>query len=1703
MTIYGQGFGAKKGRSRVCFGADCQTGTEADYTFPEVCSDSVWSDSQVIIKVPRGLSDGQYLLSMELEHWSATINTADLNPARFTVDSNLPLAPSLCRIVPTMGPNLTPVRLWGEYFDPPDSESRISFYLNNINSWNDVPRTIYRWETDPEIETDIAETQVHVNAVTGPVNVGKTGAGFGNGMNFVVGVCSADTDCGEGRICCPQETFNFGRCVFLEEECYLDNPNSVYEWDFSTEHRNGTSTSCRGFATASACLQQTMCPNAPGSCQTDEARNLGACGDAECGTRYPLCAASGCTYDEAAGRCVLDGAACDSYSADILLGYTARCRTAGPSSVWQIENVFGSCPENTYIDPYNRNCTVGTPAFPEYCQTCPAGSSCEDGQCLVGSRLCPAGSSCDAAEGVCRSVSQSCECCCRLDTDLGSDPTQEQLNAQDCCAGTLCEPIGCAQSPAGCDPASDPDCGYGKCTHCRVELDGDRSTVTADEQTASDEACNCRGTNRTCVIFDDEVPPNGIEDETGYCDDRHRCNQIAGDPADMCLPDPNGCDPDEVCGPDCYCYERQRCDSTPQDLNCDPLDDMCNNIALYPYIQFCSTTPPTECLCDLVYCDSTPGDDDCSADDNICTQLDPQAWCDIESCICREPVRCSRSTDPAVCDPSPAVCPDDMPFCDINTCYCTDSPPPLGEECLEIESTFECDMSRCEPFTCLQNDGSPGVFAQDCGVCCCDPVIPLGETVSPGTTLCQQVDPDLECLPDKDGCSGPARGLCCGCTQDIECGNEETTGCGYDTCCHPRPEVTSVFPIDEQEGICRNPLITAEFSENMDLGSFTGHVHLIGYYGTDHCPEGTTYLAKGDLRNSLIASDPLGAAVMRFADGILPAALAYEPIDPAGNYCAVPTLTDGYNDPAGAGILEVAPRIMLDPLRIYYMVLEGQDRGRGVAGIRSIWGVGLRGNDAERISAVTYTNSEIWSFTTGSEICRLTDVRVDPNNYMFQTYADDYDVGNLGSPECQRDDIGDDSGPTHGVVNDIYHRCFDMLNDRDKAFHARASSTQGQPIAPIPGFYAWTWSWNSDNTEIVTVSQIGSSSHAVAEARNVDDNRTYIHAVATISEDNVFTPSTRGERTVGDALITVFLCENPWPTRDASGSWLPWVDDLNNCSVRYNPFVCPSYNFDLYYCRDQGVRGTSDDLPVLRVDSSAAAAISNNPETYDWYPRILSSSTRSNVLKEYLFFQEEAPSSRDAEVRLIDQGDGARVYAEWDEMLAPNNQPAASYKIYIGTSPRNYTQSYTTTNRYYLLTGLTHGRTIYAAVTALSASAAESEYSAEASITPYDITPPAIPRNFVAAAIATGTVRVSWTANTDDTSSYTVYYGSNPGIYGMRQNVGRSTNAVISVSSTTAVYYFTVTATDVHRNESGYAQEIAIVPIPGGAIMSVTFVNEGFESGLPGDVPAGWNRIYQTHSMAGIDNTASYLGGRSLRFQRDPNQQYPGLCSQDACDPEDPIAGDNQHIPGCIWEGGRCRFDTLDNAHIGAAVPIYYNPGDSLSWGNTNHTMFAAVSRELGTMDWQIGETYRVSFYYRGRTDTDIAVRIGYMSGWETQCVPFATSFSREACRRYTGNALDYPDCPLDANACCLHAPVQQRCYSSEALQAVTAGNYDSGPYNGWYFYSDSFTYTSDLDQLRDGSNIRHNQIEILMEYGTTGAGSDFRIDNLVVAAQN
>lgn len=1375
VTISGSGFGNKKGASKVFF-----NGVEADYSFPAICADSVWSDNQIIVKVPAGGTDG--LISVKAGS-AAAVTTAALTPSDFDVNAALPLRPSLCKIKPIMGPNNTNILLYGEYFGNFDVDSKVRFQLNK----DQTGAAITNWTAPALPDANEIKTKVHEDAVSGLVRVVKDPAPgkVGNGLNFLVGSCTKDTDCGAAGtgVCCPISSYKSGQCASDDpglggndngttnvDDCYIAISSSVFEWDFTTKTLaglgepcyaspaltpscsplsdpceagltcnpstcvcEGTFSSCSGYS-LKACSDSIFCPNSPGQCSPYAGGaniDKGPCGDDAC--NVGACTTPACTYNNTLNKCIdLTQPACSlaSTTKDVLgKTITATCVNYGGANRWRI-STSASCPPGGWEKIPGNQCILTT----ETCSLCASGFTCLDnggaGVCGINQSICPGGSTCNASNRCEKADSASCDCCCRIG-EVG-----------DCCYGLTCA------GTCGNDTTNDGT-GFGECSGCRIDSNGD-GTINAAEQVLSDNACNCTGTSGKYCATGEGSDINGDGFPDGVCKD---CGSLAGTA-------------------ECSSHSTTCC-----------VDNMNSN-----------------------ECRGGAGDSGLDVPDGLI------GYCSYyNGCI------------GPVCDPSTAALTgpyNSIPACDM---ACSSMPGGWGVSCKQegVATTTACDLTKCS-LECLNSPFAPLTPPNKCGICCCNPAAALDQ--------CEAVNPILSCTPNKGACSGADRGMCCGCSLDSDCGNPDGLGCGFDACCVARPKVVETSPADNDTDVCRNVMIKAEFDSLMNIPSFSKNVIVVGDYGNGICPAGTEYILakKVEKERGVVATVLSGPAkfIKKVISLVSPKAKAL-----TNTFCAVKGSVSGKNSSIdgvnnNVSTLSFTPSDVLDAKITYYVIIKGDSNtgdeiNEGVmhyyevsmkdGGWQDIDGGGITASDRTFNGVEFY--GEVFKFTTmddqGSDsgICRIDHVKVSPASYLFQTTSDDINE----------------------VDNNLNDNSFDSRKDNDKLFTAEAISDAGYALAKIAEVYTWTWAWSSGDTTIVNKDKVNpyapTDDKQLFEAQpGITDGNTTINATANVTGSVALLPS---EQHTGTARVWVFMCENPWPPITSEGLWEPWSDRLicsgggntfglcpigslsgascasgsgtcqTNCQAFANTSGCFDTNYEIYYCRDAGGEGTADDLPAILSDDTV----------------IRGSSTVENVLKEFFFLREILPDiSGGIGLSLADisSSTAGAVTASWSPVAG-----ATGYKLYYGASSGNYSNYIDVGNKTtYNIYNLSITQPYYFTVTAYDSQDAESKYSVEVFIDLADTVAPQAPTGLNLEKACDGKAIISWNANTSDTTGYKVYYGATQsGSYGASTDVKNATGVTLNGLNNGIKYYLAVRAYDKSGNESFFSDEVSFTTI--------------------------------------------------------------------------------------------------------------------------------------------------------------------------------------------------------------------------------------------------------------------------------------------------
>jgi len=1398
VTINGGGFGSTKGL--VYFGD--LGGAEASFDFPPICADSIWSDKQVIVKVPTSLTNGNYKITMKIGTWPA-IDTSSIQPAvDFKFDKALPLKPSLCKIDPIIGRVSSRVSLYGEYFGAKKSAS-IRFQTDKNQTGNNLGF----WAI--ENKAFKATTTVPVGAISGAVRIIQADKACGAGgicaanencvggkcqrqsnpVNFTVGICQQAADCGgSGNLCCSAGTPYSGQCktgTVEQEACFPEVNSCVYEWNFSTAGKPSDCASdqekCNKPAGSYGAAEKSYNCCAKGSCNT----YTGKCDDCLSASKPDKCGDGSCC---SAGGCKGTPSTCTD--PESCAGYGDQCNNSYfcPNSPGQCSTYTGGRTDKTavigscdYSCNNFTNCQTGNCTYKPTLNKCAKNnSSCALPRIVnytIGSLTATSTADCLAYEGQDRWIINVKTSCPSGWTSISGGRCAENNSTCSVC-GTGFKCVKETETAAnGICLVDQPVCPSG--STCSNSAEYNNKCIATESASAGCECC-CRknNNNQDCCAplkcegaCGEETDPANTK--FGFCTG---CGSVGTTQAEH----NSACNCSGASGKFCM-------------INSANPTGICQDCSAISDAAVCSGQGIGTCCVDAMnnngcrggiapYGAENPG----SPDYNYCAYF-----------------QCQKTETTATC--SGPVASSTSPTYKTDNCDDKCKPPSqFGKTCYKVATSTEgtCDASICTDFNCLNEDGSGPTAPSACGTCCCDP------SATPDT--CKTVNSLLTCKPNQSPCSGEKRGLCCGCGKDSECGGDDTVGCGNDTCCQARPKVIDTLPAGGN--VCRNSLIQATFDTEMQVSTFSGNVIVAGDYGASQCPANTKYLTA--------AYKP--GLFVKFIDWLSGLPLINKIfINQAqaltGNFCAVLGTVSGYVQNNKTTVLEFKTQQVLDARRDYYVIIKGDSDITDAipSGVLSQSGIGLKPVDEITFNGVNF-KGKIWSFATKPEtaadkgVCLVNYVGLDPSGYLFNTVVND---------------PADDAG-----INDK------IIKDSDKIFSATAYYTANQPVVPIENVYNWRWDWSIDDKSVVKFKNgedaLDNNSEQTLIAQNVKEANTVVHAINTITQDQVNMSSAVGQVKENTAEVYVFLCSNPWPEYKTDGSWEPWREPAN-CTVP--SYGCSKTNFELYYCRDAGAAGTADDLPAILSDSAVIRG--QNLKCNDGTGNCLGKSKDDacsdgsgkcevDILKEFYFFREGLPIVAGINLATTTNSEimkGGKAGLVWQPITVPLSEVFDKYVIYYGTSAAtsSLTQSITaatngTLANPILVSNLTNGVTYYFAVTARYKSGAESDYSNKTSAVPADTWAPLTPQELNGTA-GEGKAIINWKPNADDTAIYKVYYGATSGSLGASVNLEKTKCSAgkceITISGLTAgvKYYFAVSALDFKINESNKSGEINLI----------------------------------------------------------------------------------------------------------------------------------------------------------------------------------------------------------------------------------------------------------------------------------------------------
>jgi len=434
-------------------------------------------------------------------------------------------------------------------------------------------------------------------------------------------------------------------------------------------------------------------------------------------------------------------------------------------------------------------------------------------------------------------------------------------------------------------------------------------------------------------------------------------------------------------------------------------------------------------------------------------------------------------------------------------------------------------------------------------------------------------------------------------------------GVASNSCCYIRPERVDQYPavnqgISDSNSVCRNTYLEVEFNHVMDTTSFTNNTYVVQGYEETLYPDFSCAEHGGEditlAMNTMLGISPdiapqgfwskVWHGIKTFFVKLFSRdAYAVEPnagLSGTITWCksdikldnaVFPVLDEDGETTASKAALYLNKA--LDENVYVAVMLEG-----GATKIRDTEGVGIR----KPFSG--YEGTDYWIFRTGSEICKIDHINVEPSGYLFRT------------PESQR------------------------------IFEAQViSNTGGQLIVPIPDVYYWEWAWHPQNNPIFN---IPSDNHPYTNV-TTKGVEGHLNAMgqAEVTVD-IFEENNQLGQKFNDLFdLTAFFCVNPWPHMDTS------IQGTTQATIDPGFFEEEQYHFSMLYCADDGNPLTiSDDLPlfdnILAVTNLADLGGGGDATTDTLLRYLLFSSTTEDVIGIQIF---DNPPKSDGSRQTLDE----------------------------------------------------------------------------------------------------------------------------------------------------------------------------------------------------------------------------------------------------------------------------------------------------------------------------------------------------------------------------------------------------------------------------------------------------------------------------------
>ena len=290
--------------------------------------------------------------------------------------------------------------------------------------------------------------------------------------------------------------------------------------------------------------------------------------------------------------------------------------------------------------------------------------------------------------------------------------------------------------------------------------------------------------------------------------------------------------------------------------------------------------------------------------------------------------------------------------------------------------------------------------------------------------------------------------------------------------------------------------------------------------------------------------------------------------------------------------------------------------------------------------------------------------------------------------------------------------------------------------------------------------------------------------------------------------------------------------------------VASATSYTLYYGTAAGVYGT----PVNPGNVTTYTLTGLNSSTA-YYIVVTASNATGEGAKSAEKSVVTLPDAPSAPLLTSATGGTASATISWNAL-----PEATGYKLYYGTSTGIYGSGRSVGNvTTYSLTGLVAGKTYYFAVTGVNTGGEGAKSNELSALT--------IPGTAsISLAGGKNQVKVSWGALASATS-YTIYYGTAPGVYGTSVNAGSVTTYTITALDSSTTYYFALSAVNatgqgaksVEKNVTTYP-EAPTAPV-------LTTVTGGTASAV-----VNWNGLTEATSYKLYYGTTpgAYTGSKSV-----------------------------------------------------------------------------------------------------------------------------------------------------------------------------------------------------------------------------------------------